>query len=256
MTIDVELRKGIAVVTLNRPETKNAITQEMRRQLWEAFEDIALDNSVRAAILTGAGGNFCSGMDVGNLGQGGVNGSLDRMHTLHRIARSIYHLKKPTIAAIPGICVGVGWAYALCCDFIIVSKRARFAQIFRNIGLAPDGGSVWLLRQQLGTMRAKEIAFSGRMVGAEEAVALGLALEATEENQLLERALELAASFATGPTVALGLAKRQFDLAAASSFDQFLDIEYTMQPIASRTEDHHEGLAAFRDKRPPAFKGA
>ncbi len=102
MTIDVERREGVAVVTLNRPETKNAITEEMRRQLWDAFEGIALDNSVRAVILTGAGGNFCSGMDVGNLGQGGINGSLDRMHTLHRIARSIYHLKKPTIAAIPG----------------------------------------------------------------------------------------------------------------------------------------------------------
>ena len=255
MTVTVEARNGVAVVTLDRPETKNAITPEMRRQLWEAFEAIALDPAVRSVILTGAGGEFCSGMDVGNLGQGGITGSLDRMHTLHRIARAIYHLKKPTIAAIPGICVGVGWAYALCCDLVLVSERAKFAQIFRNIGLAPDGGSVWLLRQQVGAMRAKEIAFSGRMIRADEAVELGLALEKIEGGQLMDRAMELALSFANAPTVALGLAKRQFDLAASSSFDQFLDMEFAMQPIASRTEDHHEGLAAFREKRPPVFKG-
>ncbi|WP_044564022.1 enoyl-CoA hydratase/isomerase family protein, partial [Azospirillum sp. B4] len=236
--------------------TKNAITQEMRRQLWEAFEAIALDPAIRAVVLTGAGGEFCSGMDVGNMGQGGINGSLERMHTLHRIARAIYHLKKPTIAAVPGICVGVGWAYALCCDIVLVSERAKFAQIFRNIGLTPDGGSAWLLRQQVGAMRAKEIAYSGRMIRADEAVSLGLALEKVDGEHLMDRALELANSFAAGPTVALGLAKRQFDLAASSSFDQFLDMEFTMQPIASRTDDHHEGLAAFREKRPPQFTGA
>ncbi|ASG22222.1 enoyl-CoA hydratase/isomerase family protein [Nitrospirillum viridazoti] len=256
MTITVDQRDSVAVVTLNRPETKNAITQEMRRQLWEAFEAIALDPAIRAVVLTGAGGEFCSGMDVGNMGQGGINGSLERMHTLHRIARAIYHLKKPTIAAVPGICVGVGWAYALCCDIVLVSERAKFAQIFRNIGLTPDGGSAWLLRQQVGAMRAKEIAYSGRMIRADEAVSLGLALEKVDGEHLMDRALELANSFAAGPTVALGLAKRQFDLAASSSFDQFLDMEFTMQPIASRTDDHHEGLAAFREKRPPQFTGA
>ncbi len=256
MTVDVERRDNVAIITLNRPETKNAITNDMRRQLWEAFEGAALDNDIRAVVFTGAGGEFCSGMDVGNLGQGGINGSLERMHTLHRIARAIYHLKKPVIAAVPGICVGVGWAYALCCDMVVVSERAKFAQIFRNIGLSPDGGSVWLLRQQVGAMRAKEIAYSGRMIRADEAVSLGLALEKVENDRLLERALELAKSFADGPTVALGLAKRQFDLAASNSFDQFLDMEFTMQPIASRTDDHHEGLSAFREKRPPVFKGA
>ncbi len=256
MTVTFERSDGVAIVTLNRPETKNAITQEMRRQLWEAFETIAMEPEIRAVVLTGAGGDFCSGIDVGNLGQGGVTGSLDRMHTLHRIGRAIYHLKKPTIAAISGVCVGVGWAYALACDFVLVSDTARFAQIFRNIGLTPDGGSVWLLRQQVGAMRAKEIAYSGRWVKADEAVELGLALEKVSAAALTSRALELARSFADAPTIALGLAKRQFDLAASLSFDQFLDSEFAMQPVASRTEDHHEGIAAFKEKRKPAFKGA
>ena len=256
MTVRFERQDGVAIVTLDRPETKNAITNEMRRQLWEAFEEVALDAEIRSVILTGANGEFCSGMDVGGMGRGGVVGSMDRMHTLNRIARAIYHLKKPTIAVVPGICVGVGWAYAMACDVVLASERARFAAIFRNIGLAPDGGTVWLLRQQLGAMKAKQIVYSGRLIPAQEALDLGLVLETAPPEQLMDKALEMARSFAEAPTVALGLAKRQFDLAAAASFDQYLDMEATMQPIASRTEDHEEGLAAFRERRPARFKGA
>lgn len=255
MTVHFERRDGVAIVTLDRPETKNAITVDMRRQLWEAFEEIALDHAVRAVILSGANGDFCSGMDVGGMGRGGVVGSMDRMHTLNRISRAIYHLKKPTIAAIPGVCVGVGWSYALCCDFVLAAEKARFALIFRNIGLAPDGGSMWLLRQQLGAMRTKELAYSGRMVGAQEAKDLGLALEVVPPDQLVERAFEFARSLAEAPTIALNLAKRQVDMAAHTSFDQYLEVEALSQPIASRTADHEEGLKAFRERRKPNFKG-
>ncbi|ATE63947.1 enoyl-CoA hydratase/isomerase family protein [Rhizorhabdus dicambivorans] len=255
MTITVEKQAAVAIVTLNRPETKNAITQEMRGQMYHAFEEIALDHEVRAVILTGAGGAFCSGMDVGGMGRGGVVGSMDRMHTLNRIARAIHSLKKPTIAAVPGVCVGVGWSYALACDIILAAEKAKFAAIFRNIALAPDGGMVWHLRQQLGIQKAKELIYSGRIIGADEALALGLVFEKTADDQLMDRAMELAQSFAAGPSVAMGLAKRQFDLTWNSSFEQYLDMEATMQPIASRTEDHEEGLAAFREKRKPVFKG-
>lgn len=255
MTVHVEKQNGVAIVTLDRAATKNAITYDMRRLLWEAFEDIALDAEVRSVILTGANGDFCSGMDVGGLGRGGVVGSMDRMHTLNRIARSIYHLKKPTIAAIPGICVGVGWSYAMACDIVLAGDKAKFAAIFRNIALAPDGGMVWQLRQLMGTQKAKEIVYSGRIIRADEAVELGLAFEKVEQESLMDRAMELAKSFAGGPTIAMGLAKRQFDLAWNNGFDQYLDMEATMQPIASRTQDHEEGLTAFREKRPPRFKG-
>ena len=255
MSIDIEKHGSVATVTLNRPETKNAITHEMRGQLYHGFEEIALDPEVRAVILTGANGAFCSGMDVGALGVGGVVGSIDRMHTLNRIARAIYALKKPTIAAVPGVCVGVGWSYALACDIVLAGEKAKFAAIFRNIALAPDGGMVWHLRQQLGAQKAKELIYSGRIIGAEEAMSLGLVYEKVADDRLMERAMELAESFAAGPTVAMGLAKRQFDLAWNSSFEQYLDMEATMQPIASRTDDHEEGLRAFREKRKPVFAG-
>ena len=255
MTITVDKQGPVAIVTLDRPETKNAITHEMRGQLYGAFEDLALDATVRSVILTGAGGDFCSGMDVSGMGKGGVTASMDRMHTLNRIAKAIHGLKKPTIAAVPGICVGVGFSYALACDIVVAGEKARFAAIFRNIALAPDGGLVWHLRQLMGAQRAKELVYSGRIIRADEAVALGLALEKVSDEGLMDRAMELATSFAEGPTIAMGLAKRQFDLAWTNSFDQYLDAEGTMQPIASRTEDHHEGLLAFREKRKPVFRG-
>nr|WP_314437258.1 enoyl-CoA hydratase-related protein [uncultured Brevundimonas sp.] len=255
MTVQLDRDGAVAIVTLDAPASKNAITSDMRRQLWEAFEALAIDETVRAVVLTGAGGNFCSGMDVRGMGRGGVTGSMDRMHTLNRIARAIYHLKKPTVAAVSGVCVGVGWSYALACDAVVAADGARFAAIFRNIGLAPDGGLAWHLRQLVGLQRAKEILYSGRMIDVEEALALGLVLETTAAEAVADRALALARSLSEGPTIAMGLAKRQLDLAWNASFDQYLDMEATMQPIASRTLDHEEGLLAFREKRPPAFRG-
>lgn len=255
MTITVRTEGPVAIVTLDRPETKNAITQEMRGQLYGAFEQIALDADIRAVILTGAGGDFCSGMDVTGMGRGGVSGSIDRMHTLNRIAKAIHGLKKPTIAAVPGICVGVGWSYALACDIVLAAEKAKFAAIFRNIALAPDGGMVWHLRQLLGVQKAKELIYSGRIIRVDEALEMGLIYEKVADDALMDRAMELAASFASGPTIAMGLAKRQFELSWNSSFEQYLEMEATIQPVASRTEDHEEGLRAFREKRKPVFKG-
>jgi len=256
MSIDLDIDGGVAIVTINRPGAKNAISLEMREQLWTVFEGLAENDAVRAVILTGAGDDFCAGMDVKEMGGGGVAWSLTKIRRLHRISRAIASLKKPTIAAVNGVCVGVGWSYALACDMVIASPTARFAQIFNNIGLTPDGGAVWLLSRQIGLMRAREIVYSGRKLGADEALALGLILEKVEDGKLLDRAKALAAGFAAAPTLALGMAKRQFELAQAMSFDQFLEAEAAMQPLMSRTEDHHEGVAAFKEKRPPSFKGA
>ena len=260
MSIDLVIDGGVATVTINQPDRKNAISIAMREQMWTVFEGLSENDDVRAVILTGAGDAFCAGADVGEMsgspeGSSAVHWSMTKMRRLYRIARAIHGLKKPTIAAVNGVCVGVGWSYALACDMVIASETARFAMIFRNIGLTPDGGAVWQLRQQLGAMRAKEIVYSGRMVGVDEALALGLVLEKVAGDGVLARARELADGFCAAPTLALGMAKRQFDLAASSSFEQFLEAEFSMQPLISRTDDHHEGVAAFKERRKPTFKG-
>jgi len=255
MSVIVQLNDRIATVTLNRPDKKNAISWEMRRQLWEAIEGLAEDDNVRAVILTGAGDDFCSGMDVGEFGRGTLRNSFTRMDRLHRISRAIYKLKKPTIAAVKGVCVGAGWSYALCCDLVLAADTARFSQIFSRTALAPDAGAVWLLSRHTGIMRAKEICYSGRVLGAEEAVTMGLALKEVPSAELLDQAQSLASTMAQGPTLALAMAKRQFEIANMSSFDAFLEAEYAMQPLMMRSEDHQEGVQAFRERRTPSFRG-
>ena len=255
MTIRIEKRDEIAIVTLDRPEKKHAVTTEMRIQLYEAFEELGEDNSVRAVILTGSGNDFCSGMDVGEFGEFTMADRFVRTIRLQRISRAIYRLKKPTIAAVRGICMGAGWSYALCCDFIITAEDARFGQVFNRTALAPDAGSAWLLTQQIGAMRAKELCYSGRIVSGREAFEMGLALKSLPAEKVLEEAMAMASRLAEGPSLAIAMAKRQFEVAATTSFDTFLEAEFAMPPLMQQTEDHKEGVAAFRERRPAAFRG-
>src|SRR3546814_2078693 len=125
MSIDLAIEGGVATVTINRPEAKNAITIDMREQLWTAFENLSENDDVRAVILTGAGDAFCAGMDVKEMGDAGVAWSMAKIRRLHRIARAIAGLKKPTVAAVNGVCVGVGWSYALACDIVLASDRSE-----------------------------------------------------------------------------------------------------------------------------------
>ena len=256
MTIRTEKRDQVAIVTLDRPEKKHAVTTEMRIQLYEAFEELGEDNSVRAVILTGSGNDFCSGMDVGEFGEFTMADRFVRTIRLQRISRAIYRLKKPTIAAVRGICMGAGWSYALCCDFIITADDARFGQVFNRTALAPDAGSAWLLTQQIGAMRAKELCYSGRIVSGREAFEMGLALKSLPAEKVLEEAMAMASRLAEGPSLAMAMAKRQFEVAATTSFDTFLEAEFAMPPLMQQTEDHKEGVAAFRERRPAAFRGS
>lgn len=253
MAIDLTIEDGIATVTINRPERKNAILLAMRLALERAFQACQDDQTVRVIILTGAGTDFSAGADIAEMGTGGIPGSLEKMRHMHRMSRAIASTNKPIISAVEGVCIGMSWAMVLSTDLVVAAENARFQFAFRHIGLAPDGGAAFLLSRHVPIQRAKEIIYSGRFVSGAEAHALGLALYATPAGEALAKARELAAGFAAAPTLALGMAKRQFEAAPAQTFDQALDFEANIQPLMVQTEDFKEGTASFKEKRKAVF---
>jgi 2-(1,2-epoxy-1,2-dihydrophenyl)acetyl-CoA isomerase len=257
MTVELTIAGGVAKVVLNRPEKLNALTLEMREQLHAHFQRLRFDDSVRAIVVTGAGRAFCTGADVGRMGEDeDLRAGRERFQKgAHAYIGALHAIEKPVIAAVRGPTVGIGWSIALACDLIVASKTARFSQIFRRIGLAPDGGAIWFLTRRIGMAKAKELVFTARFVEAEEALSLGLVNEIVEDDRLIARTDELAADLAAAPTFALGLAKKLFHAAVAPSLDQYLEIESFVQPQLHHTRDSAEGRAAFRDKRAPKFTG-
>ena len=258
MSVDLSVEGAVATIVLNRPEKLNALTVEMRESLCEMFVRLRFDDAVRALVVTGAGRAFCSGADVGRMaGQGeDLRAGRERMQRgAHTFIRALHAIEKPVIAAVRGPAVGIGWSLALACDLVVAAKSARFSQIFRRIGLAPDGGAIWFLTRRIGMAKAKELVFSARFVEADEALALGLVNQVVEDDELEAKAAALAADLAAAPTFALGLAKKLFHAAVGPSLDEYLEIESLVQPQLHHTEDHAEGVAAFREKRPAKFVG-
>ncbi|MDF1856489.1 enoyl-CoA hydratase-related protein [Pseudooceanicola sp.] len=249
---------GITRLTLDRPERMNAMDPEMREQLLENLMDIRSDPSRRALVITGAGGHFCTGADVQAMGErkrGFKTGRMMIRNSAHRYVALIQDLDIPVIASVPGHAAGVGWAIALAADVILAAPQARFTAAFVRIGLAPDGGLVWQLARALGQYAAKEIVLTGRTVEAEEAGRLGLVTRVVADGALETETQAMAERLASGPTLALAMAKRQFMAAQSPGFVPFLENEALMQPVMQLTEDNAEGIAAFREKRKAQFKG-
>jgi len=243
MSVDLTIEGAVAKVVLNRPEKLNALSIEMRESLCDYFARLRFDDAVRVVIVTGAGRGFCSGADVDRMAGQPHDLRADREHMQrggHTFIRALHAIEKPVIAAVRGPAVGIGWSIALACDLVVASKTARFSQIFRRIGLAPDGGAIWFLTRRLGIAKAKE---------------LGLVNHVVEDDQLMTKTEELAADLAEAPTFALGLAKKLFHAAVGPGLENYLEIESLVQPQLHMTTDNAEGVAAFREKRKPKFIG-
>ncbi len=256
MHVQTSYAGAVATVTLDRPEKMNALTKEMREELIEAFQGLRFNDDVRAVVLTGNGANFCAGADIDRMAEDDLRARRDRLQSLSQTYMRILHgIEKPVIAAVRGHAVGIGMSLVLGCDIVLASDTARFGQTFRRIGYAPDGGGIWFLARRLPMNIAKELVFTGRVFDAAEAHRLGLVNHVVPDGELAERAAAMAADLAEGPTFALGLSKKLFHVAAGPSLEDFLEVEAFVQPTLGATKDHKEGVAAFREKRKPVFKG-
>lgn len=255
MTATYELRDAVAVITLNRPDKMNALTPEMREALGTHFDTAARDPDARAVLLTAAGKAFCASGDVSRMGDFTPASGRDLLKLAHRMVRNLANIEKPVVAGVRGAVAGIGWSMALACDAVIASDTAKFSQVFRHIGVVPDGGAVYFLTQHLGIQRAKELVYSGRRVDAQEAHAMGLVNRVVPDAELGAAAFEYARELAAGPTFALGVAKKMFKLMYQPDLETLLDAEAWAQGLALLTDDHKEGVRAFFEKRKAEFKG-
>jgi len=242
-------------LTIDNPARRNAVPEDGWPKFGEAVKGFAASDA-RVLVIVGAGEDFCSGADLG--GELVTGGPSDRYRVMQRIgaaARALHDVSKPTVAAVDGVAVGAGMNLALGCDLLICTDRARFSEIFVKRGLSVDFGGTWLLPRRVGLARAKELALSGRIFGADEALDLGIALEVVPPERLRERAGELAEALAAGAPLAQSFIKKALDRSHAWSFDEALAFEDQAQAVLMSSHDVVEGIQAFLEKRDPDFEG-
>ena len=261
--IQLERKGSLAVIRLNRPEARNALSPEMVSELGNAIKSCR-GGDTRAVLLTGTDGAFCSGADVRDFAQqldeGGQEGLSDHLReladTLHRdVVMGIRRLDKPVVAAINGVAAGAGFSLALACDIRVASSDARFLLAYANIGCTADGGSTYMLPRIVGQGRAMEIYLARQPIGAQYALELGLVSQVFEAGHFERHAMETADRLAQGPTRAYGRVKALFDGSWDSDLATQLDAETDAIADIGLTRDFHEGIRAFSQKRQAWFQG-
>jgi 2-(1,2-epoxy-1,2-dihydrophenyl)acetyl-CoA isomerase len=252
---------SIATLTLNRPESLNAMNEPMMAEIERILIELEADPVVRVVILTGAGRAFSSGGDqkrrAGEGQQSFFDGDLGGalIERLNRCILRMQRLEKPIIGSINGVAAGAGLNIGLATDLRIASETARFGEVFARVGLVPDGGGTYFLPRLVGTAKAMEMILLADIVDAQEALRIGLVNRVVPAEQLENETLKLAERLAQGPTVAYGLAKTGLYQGLGMSLEEVLNMEARNQAIAVRTPDRDEGVAAFLEKRPPRFTG-
>ena len=209
-------------------------------------------------VLTGAGGDFCSGADLAgddSPAEGRPAGMLESMRVIGDVALAIYECPLPVVAKVDGLCVGAGLGLALAADMTVCSDRSRFSAIFAKRGLSLDFGTSWLLSRRIGVHRAKELAFTAKMLSGPEAYELGMVNSVVPEAEIDAVVAEFVATIASGPPIALSMSKREIDNAMTSTLAQALEAEALAQSVNVKTKDTREALMAFVEKRPPVFTG-
>jgi len=250
-----DLSGDVATITLNRPQRMNALTPSLLSEMLDAI-GAAQAGGARALILTGAGDAFCSGADLTGDGEGMPEdlGVLLDAH-YHPLVNALAALDMPVICAINGPAVGAGLSFALAGDIILIARSAYLLLAFANIGLVPDAGATWLIAKSAGRAKTLEMALLAEKIPAKQALDCGLVTRVVDDEALVGEARTIAARLARGPSLALGMIRRQVAAALNSTLAEMLDVERDNQRIAGRTRDFREAVAAFAEKRKPEFRG-
>ena len=257
---------GVATITLNRPEKRNALSNRLTPALRQTLLDLETRPDVGCLVITGAGRAFCAGGDVSGMGGGAPAADdkprpsfQDRVRILQRgqetLTLRLFEHPKPTIAALPGAAAGAGLSIALACDLRIGAASSFITTAFRNVGFSGDYGGSWLLTQLVGTARARELFFTARRVPADECLALGIFNQVVPDGELQTAAASLAREIAGGPPIALGYMKENLNRALTADLKTCLAMEADRMVRCGQTEDHREAVAAFLEKRLPQFYG-
>ena len=259
---------GVATLTMNRPEARNALSGEMQSALAEAVRRTSADPKVRAIVLTGAGGAFCAGGDVKGfaadtsrgaaVGQGSGPSIEQRIAGLRagmEVVKWLHEAPKPTLAVIPGPAAGAGLSLALACDLRIAVETAKLTTAFSKVGLAGDYGGSWFLSHLVGAAKARELYFTADVITGAEAAALGIVNRAVPAEELAQVATEYARRLAGLPTIAVGYMKKNLNLSAHSTLSELLDMEAANMVRTMMTDDHAQAARAFVEKRAPVFAG-
>ena len=256
-----EVKDAVATLTLNRPERLNALGDTLRDDLYDAVLRASQDPDIRVLVVTGAGKGFCAGGDVKAMndskeGRAPARPLEDKFAPLRdRVLLAMRDASKPVIAAVNGAAAGAGMNLALGCDIRLASTAARFTQAFVKRGLHPDWGGTYFLPRLVGMAKACELIFTGEIIDAQEALRLGIVNAVYAPEELMPAAYELARKIASGPPVAIRLAKRALYHSEETDLRGALEFETFAQNVCSETEDAREGIRAFVEKRAPSFKG-
>lgn len=259
----LELNNRIALLTLQRDDVRNALTgTRLVEDIVDTVTWADQTAEVSVLVITGAGSAFCAGGNIkemkdksGTFGGSAMDIQDQYRRGIQRMPLALHKAEVPIIAAVNGPAIGAGFDLACLCDLRLGSSKALFGETFINLGIVPGDGGAWFLQRLLGYQRAAELAFTGRLVKAEEALALGILLEVVAPEALLPRTMELAAEIAAKPPQALRLTKRMLKLAQRQELPDFLDLCAGFQAMAHHTDDHAEAVAAFLEKRPPRYSG-